>query len=116
MCVAFANGGVALLSREGLYLTDIAQHDSPVGELSVHPGGTHVAVACKNGLLAVHQLTFATVHALYRDYYAFRYETGSLPCVQYSQHYIDMFLFALILLSWNIGCPLDLPSLCAEIR
>ena len=67
-----ANGQLQLLSRDGLPLLDIEQHDSPVLSLAMHPNGTLAAVACKGGRLTVHQLIMSTVHGLYGDIYAHR--------------------------------------------
>lgn len=75
ICIAFADGSVMLHSREGTALADVAQLESPVTSLAIHNGGGHVAMACQDGHLSVHQLTFATVHGLYLDCYAFRWRS-----------------------------------------
>ena len=72
MCIAYADGRVMLHSREGAPIVEVAEHNSPAASLAVRTGGTHVAVTCQDGHLSVHQLTFATVHGLFQDYYAFR--------------------------------------------
>lgn len=72
MCIAFADGSVMLHSREGTALAEVAQLGSPVTSLAIHSGGGHVAMSCQDGHLSVHQLTFATVHGLYLDCYAYR--------------------------------------------
>ncbi|CAL8469254.1 g8795 [Coccomyxa elongata] len=72
ICIAFADGSVMLHSREGTALAEVAQLGSPVTSLAIHNGRGHVAMACQDGHLSVHQLTFATVHGLYLDCYAYR--------------------------------------------
>ncbi|BDA44995.1 Intraflagellar transport protein 122 homolog [Coccomyxa sp. Obi] len=61
-----------LHSREGTALAEVVQLQSPVTSLAIHSGGGHVAMARQDGHLSVHQLTFATVHGMYLDCYAFR--------------------------------------------
>jgi intraflagellar transport protein 122 len=78
MCIAFAEGHVMLHTWEGNPLAEIAQLESPATSLAICSGGTHVAMACRDGHLSVNQLTFATVHGLFRDCYAFRYTSSNV--------------------------------------
>jgi hypothetical protein len=64
-----------MVSRTGQQLAHIAQYESSVTAVCVHPSGTHLAAASKGGTLAVNQLTFAIVHALHRDCYAYRWDS-----------------------------------------
>ena len=71
---------MTLLSEEALALANIAQHDTPVTCIAMHPEGTFAAVASSGGHLAVHHITFATLHSLHQDLYAHRQCSAPIVC------------------------------------
>lgn len=63
---------VHLYTRDGTYLTKIAERDSWVWAVRPRPKHNFVAVGTEAGGLAMFQLIFSTVHGLYQDRYAYR--------------------------------------------
>lgn len=73
LVVAGCNKQLQLFTREGIRLGNLGEmHDSWIWSCSPHPHGTAVAVGCQDGSLAYYSLAFSTVHALYRERYAYR--------------------------------------------
>lgn len=73
LVVAGVNKQLQLFTRDGIKLGPLGeQHDSWIWSAAVHPNGSAIAVGCQNGSLAFYNLAFNTVHALYRERYAFR--------------------------------------------
>lgn len=73
LVVAGVNKQLQLFTRDGIKLGPLGeQHDSWIWSAAIHPNGSAIAVGCQNGSLAFYNLAFNTVHALYRERYAFR--------------------------------------------
>lgn len=73
LAVAGCNKSVQLFTREGVKLGTLGeQHDAWIWNVAIHPFGNAMVVACQDGSLAFYNLAFSTVHALYRERYAFR--------------------------------------------
>ncbi|KAF4678197.1 hypothetical protein FOL47_003259 [Perkinsus chesapeaki] len=67
------DGRTQLWTRDGVLLGDVDHVDSPVWALAVRPKGVYgFAVGTDDGDVATHQITFATVHGLHQDRYAYR--------------------------------------------
>jgi intraflagellar transport protein 122 len=77
LCVAYFSSGeyitvsgtdkaVHLYTRDGTYLTKIAERDSWVWAVRPRPKHNFVAVGSEGGGLAMFQLIFSTVHGLYQ--------------------------------------------------
>eukprot|EP01002_Notosolenus_urceolatus_P013184 NODE_43_length_3237_cov_15.831556_g34_i0.p1 GENE.NODE_43_length_3237_cov_15.831556_g34_i0~~NODE_43_length_3237_cov_15.831556_g34_i0.p1 ORF type:complete len:1042 (+),score=386.07 NODE_43_length_3237_cov_15.831556_g34_i0:156-3128(+) len=63
---------VTLWTRDGVRLTTIATMDNWVWSVAQKPKQNFVAVGTNDGVIAVYQLIFSTVHGLYQDQYAYR--------------------------------------------
>lgn len=73
LVVTGCNKSVQLFSRDGIKLGTLGEeHDAWIWSVAIHPYGNAMVVACQNGSLAFYNLAFCTVHALYRERYAFR--------------------------------------------
>lgn len=84
LCLSFFDDGESLVvtgcnkqiqyfTRDGIRLGTLGElHDSWIWSATPHPHGTAIAVGCQDGSLAYYTLAFSTVHALYRERYAFR--------------------------------------------
>lgn len=73
LAVAGCNKSVQLFSRDGIKLGMLGEeHDAWIWAVAIHPYGNAMVVGCHNGSLAFYSLAFSTVHALYRERYAFR--------------------------------------------
>lgn len=73
LAIAGCNKTVQLFTREGVKLGTLGeQHDAWIWNIAIHPYGNAMVVACHDGSLAFYNLAFTTVHALYRERYAFR--------------------------------------------
>ena len=70
--VAGTNRKVQLYSKEGTFLGSTAEMDSWIWCVKTRPRHNYVAVGCEDGTVAMHQISFSTVHGLYRDRYAYR--------------------------------------------
>jgi intraflagellar transport protein 122 len=73
LVVSGCNKQLQLFTREGIRLGTLGEpHESWIWTASPHPQGTAIAVGCQDGSLAYYNLAFSTVHALYREKYAYR--------------------------------------------
>lgn len=73
LVIAGCNKQLQLFTREGIRVGTLGEpHDSWIWSASPHPHGTAIAVGCQDGSLAYYNLAFSTVHALYRERYAYR--------------------------------------------
>ncbi|XP_013114597.2 intraflagellar transport protein 122 homolog [Stomoxys calcitrans] len=85
LCLTYLpNGEYCLLSgctasvhcftREGVRLGTLGDNldISWIWSVDVHPNGQTYTIGCQNGTLATYTITYSTVHALYRERYAFR--------------------------------------------
>lgn len=73
LVVTGCNKQLQLFTREGIRLGTLGEpHESWIWTASPHPHGTAIAVGCQDGSLAYYNLAFSTVHALYRERYAYR--------------------------------------------
>jgi intraflagellar transport protein 122 len=73
LVVGGCNKQLHLFTRDGIRVGTLGEmHDSWIWSASIHPNGSAIAVGCQDGSLAYYNLTFSTVHALYRERYAFR--------------------------------------------
>lgn len=71
--VAGCNKSVQLFSKDGIALGTLGEmHESWIWSVAIHPHGNAMVLACHNGSLAFYSLVSSTVHALYRERYAFR--------------------------------------------
>lgn len=58
-------------------LSTLANRGSWVWCVRGHPKKNFVAVGAQDGSIAVYQLVFSTVHGLYHDRYAFRWDAST---------------------------------------
>lgn len=73
MVITGCNKQLQLFTREGIKLGALGDaHSSWIWSVSPHPSGTSVVIGCQDGSLAYYQLSFSTVHAMYRERYAYR--------------------------------------------
>lgn len=73
LVVAGCNKQLQLFTRDGIRLGTLGEpHESWIWSASPHPDGNAIAVGCQDGSLAYYNLAFSTVHALYRERYAYR--------------------------------------------
>lgn len=73
IAVAGCNKAIQLFTKDGIRLGAFAeQYDAWVWSLAIHPAGTSMAVGCQDGTVACYNVVCSTVHALYRERYAFR--------------------------------------------
>lgn len=72
LAISGTDKAVQLYTRDGVFLTQIAQCDSWVWCVRPRPKNNFVAIGCDDGTLATYQLIFSTVHGLYQDRYAYR--------------------------------------------
>eukprot|EP00731_Ephydatia_muelleri_P000623 Em0001g623a len=70
--IAGSNKKALLYSREGAMLGTIAEGKSWVWCCCQRPGQNFVAIGFEDGTIGYYQLSFNTVHGLYKDRYAFR--------------------------------------------
>lgn len=71
--VSGCNKTVTLYTRDGVQLGILGdKYESWVWTSALHPKGLSIVMGCQDGTLAAYNLTFTTVHALYRERYAFR--------------------------------------------
>lgn len=63
---------VTLWTNEGIKLGQVCEKDNWVWSCKVNPKNNMIAVGTQDGTLSIHQVSFNTVHGLYRDRYAFR--------------------------------------------
>ena len=61
-----------LCSKEGTVLTTVCERGSWVWCARARPGHNVIAVGSEDGSISTHQLTFSTVHGMYREHYAYR--------------------------------------------
>ena len=61
-----------LYTKEGVRLSVISEQLSWVWSCKARAEGNYVAVGSDDGTVSFHQLTFTTVHGLYKDRYAYR--------------------------------------------
>ncbi|XP_055909537.1 intraflagellar transport protein 122 homolog [Eupeodes corollae] len=62
-----------IFTKEGIRLGTLGDaFDSWIWSVALHPSGFAYAVGCQDGTLACYSIASSTVHALYRDRYAFR--------------------------------------------
>eukprot|EP01079_Euglenida_sp_SAG-EU17-18_P011137 gene11137-300_t len=73
MCIGGSNRKCTLWTKEGVQLTTIWDYkDTWVWCCRQRPKQNYVAVGTNDGVVAMYQLIFATVHGLYQDLYAHR--------------------------------------------
>ena len=61
-----------LFTKSGVSLATLPASNGWVWCAKAHPKQNMVAVGSADGSIALHQLTFSTVHGLYSERYAFR--------------------------------------------
>eukprot|EP00727_Mastigamoeba_balamuthi_P011662 m51a1_g7118 putative intraflagellar transport protein 122 homolog isoform x2 (1281) ;mRNA; r:111972-117314 len=72
MCIGGSDKKASLWTKEGVFLTTIAERDDWVWACKPRPKQNYVAVGDNNGVVSMYQLVFSTVHGLYLDRYAYR--------------------------------------------
>lgn len=73
IAVAGCNKAIQLFTKDGIRLGLLGeQYEAWVWSMVIHPAGTSMVVGCQDGTVACYNLVFSTVHALYRERYAFR--------------------------------------------
>lgn len=72
LAISGTDKNVALYTRDGVFLTKIAERENWVWCVRPRPKNNFVAIGCDDGTLATYQLIFSTVHGLYADRYAYR--------------------------------------------
>lgn len=73
LVVSGCNKQLQLFTRDGIRVGTLGEpHESWIWSASPHPHGTAIAVGCQDGSLAYYNIAFSTVHALYRERYAYR--------------------------------------------
>ncbi|WZN66107.1 intraflagellar transport protein 122 [Chloropicon roscoffensis] len=70
--VGGTNRKVQLYSKDGTFLGATTEMDSWIWCAKPRPKHNYLAMGCEDGTVAVHQISFSTVHGLYRDRYAYR--------------------------------------------
>ncbi|KAJ6643007.1 Intraflagellar transport protein 122 like [Pseudolycoriella hygida] len=71
--VAGCNKSIQLFTKDGIRLGMLGElHESWIWTTAISPSGGSIVMGCQDGTLASYNLTFSTVHALYRERYAFR--------------------------------------------
>ncbi|KAL1117127.1 hypothetical protein AAG570_004455 [Ranatra chinensis] len=71
--VGGCNNTCNLLTRDGIKLGNIGDdHHSWVWCCAAHPSSSFVAIGCQDGTIAYYEVSFSTVHGLYKERYAFR--------------------------------------------
>ena len=66
-------GSVHLFTKEGIRLGTLGEgFDTWIWSVAIHPSGQSYTVGCQDGTLASYNIASTTVHALYRERYAFR--------------------------------------------
>ncbi|KAI8823543.1 WD40-repeat-containing domain protein [Fimicolochytrium jonesii] len=63
---------VTLWTTEGARLGQVCELDNWIWSCKVKPRQNYVAVGTHDGIIAIYQVTFNTVHGLYHDRYAYR--------------------------------------------
>lgn len=74
LLVGGSNKKAVLYKRDGVELCDAAPADDWIWAAKQRPGQNFFAMAHNDGRISVHAMTFATVHGLYKDRYAYRDE------------------------------------------
>ena len=72
LVVAGSDRKATLVTRDGVKLSTVAEGRGWLWRAVARPGANAVAVAGNDGTVALHTVTFATVHGLYGDRYASR--------------------------------------------
>lgn len=73
LLVTGCNKTIQLFTKDGVRLGLLGDTlNSWIWSTSIHPNGTSMVVGCQDGTLACYNLLMNTVHALYRERYAFR--------------------------------------------
>ena len=70
--VAGSDKKATLMTRDGVKLNTVAEAKDWVWNAAVRPRSSSVAVVTNGGTIALHNITFSTVHGLYGDRYALR--------------------------------------------
>lgn len=71
--VAGCNKAIQLFTKDGIRLGVLGEsHESWIWSTAISPTGGSIVVGCQDGTVASYNLAFSTVHALYRERYAFR--------------------------------------------
>lgn len=73
IAVAGCNKAIQLFTKDGIRLGLLGEpQDAWLWSMAVHPAGTSIVVGCQDGTVSCYNVQFSTVHALYREHYAFR--------------------------------------------
>ncbi|GAB0094617.1 Intraflagellar transport protein 122 homolog [Sergentomyia squamirostris] len=73
LMVAGCNKQMQLFTKDGVKLGALGEmHDSWIWSVAIHPHGGSIIVGSQDGTLACYSVALSTVHALYRERYAFR--------------------------------------------
>jgi intraflagellar transport protein 122 len=73
LVVSGCNKQLQLFTRDGIRLGTLGEpHESWIWTATPHPQSSAIVVGCQDGSLAYYNLAFSTVHALYREKYAYR--------------------------------------------
>lgn len=71
--VAGCNKAIQLFTKDGIRLGMLGElHETWIWTTAISPSGGSIVMGCQDGTLASYNLAFSTVHALYRERYAFR--------------------------------------------
>ncbi|XP_017129587.1 intraflagellar transport protein 122 homolog [Drosophila elegans] len=71
--VGGCTGGLHFFTREGIRLGTLGDSfDTWIWTVALHPNGQSYTIGCQDGTLACFNIASSTVHALYRERYAFR--------------------------------------------
>lgn len=63
---------VSMYTKEGVFLKVVAEQEDWVWSVKSRPKQKFLAVGCNDGVVALYQTIFSTVHGLYQDRYAHR--------------------------------------------
>ncbi|XP_055378562.1 intraflagellar transport protein 122 homolog [Condylostylus longicornis] len=73
LMISGCNKNVQLFTREGIKLCSLGEtFESWVWTIDIHPNSHSFVVGCQDGTLACYNIVQSTVHALYRERYAYR--------------------------------------------
>lgn len=72
LVIGGSNRKANLYTRDGVFLSVLAEQNDWIWAAEAKPNGDFVAVGCNDGNVSMHQMHVGMVHSLYQDRYAFR--------------------------------------------
>ncbi|XP_054168644.1 intraflagellar transport protein 122 homolog [Oppia nitens] len=72
LLVSGSNKKALLYTKEGIFIGCVAEQSSWIWCSKPSPDGSRIAVGSQDGTVALYELSFSTVHSLYKERYAYR--------------------------------------------